>query len=231
MAFSAAANIHALRNHVGATRTFLQLLELGNQMPQEQRERLLQSSPDALVHLNEAVGILDNLHEPWRQKQDVPINVNESLLAAIRKAFPDTVLDMSRDEIDTGEGITIHKSLFDDLPLIKTSFDMLTEAFRVIVKNGVEAVCKKKGGKNLHFESRLQSNSTIEVLIRDDGIGIKPKNINRIFEMGWSTKNGEGMGFGLFWTKDYIEGLGGYISVESAHKKGTTFVISLPTEH
>ncbi len=228
MAFSAAANIHALRNHVGVTRTFLQLLEMAEKMSEEQREKVMASSPDALTHLNEAVDILDNLHEPWSQKQDVPANINECLLWAVRKAFPQTVLNVAQDVIDTGEGVIVHHSLSENLPLVRTSPDMVTEAFRVIIKNSVEAVKQRKKSSQLWIESYLQSNSLIRVSIRDNGIGIKKEDIHKIFDMGWSTKKGKGMGFGLFWTRDYLEGLGGHITVDSTPKKGTTFVITFP---
>jgi signal transduction histidine kinase len=228
MAFSAAANIHALRNHVGATRTFLQLLELGDRLMEDQREKLLESGSDALTHLNEAVEILDNLHEPWRQSLDVPTDVNACLHLAVRKVFPGTIFDMTQDYVTTGEGVVIHKSLSEKLPMIKTSPDMLTEAFRVVAKNAVEAIKRRKSGRNLWVESRLQPGSVIAVVIRDDGIGVRSKNLSRIFEMGWSTKKGEGMGFGLYWARDYLEGLGGSITVASERKKGTTFTISLP---
>ena len=105
---------------------------------------------------------------------------------------------------------------------------MLTEAFRVILMNGVEAVNKNKAGRNLWIDSRLRPDSMLEVSIRDDGVGIKPENAVKIFEMGWSTKKGKGMGFGLFWTRDYIEGLGGHITVDSSRKKGAAFIITLP---
>jgi signal transduction histidine kinase len=228
MAFSAAANIHALRNHVGATRTFLQLLELGDRLMEDQREKLLESGSDALTHLNEAVEILDNLHEPWRQSLDVPTDVNACLHLAVRKVFPGTIFDMTQDYVTTGEGVVIHKSLSEKLPMIKTSPDMLTEAFRVVAKNAVEAIKRRKSGRNLWVESRFQPGSVIAVVIRDDGIGVRSKNLSRIFEMGWSTKKGEGMGFGLYWARDYLEGLGGSITVASERKKGTTFTISLP---
>ncbi len=228
MAFSAAANIHALRNHVGAPRTFLQLIELGDQVPQAQRLELLKSTPDALAHLNIAVDILDNLHEPWRQTPDIPTNINECLLFAVRKTFPRHLLDMTKDEFEADEDVIFYKSLSKNLPLIKTSPDMLTEAFRVVIKNGVEAVRKNRGGGNLWIESKLQPDAVVQVTIRDNGAGIKSKNLNKIFEMGWSTKKGEGMGFGLFWAKDYIEGLGGSITAESVKKKETAFIISLP---
>ena len=47
--------------------------------------------------------------------------------------------------------------------------------------------------------------------------------------MRYTTKK-SGLGFGLFWTKDYIEGLGGDISVQSVEGKGTRFTIHLPLD-
>jgi signal transduction histidine kinase len=113
------------------------------------------------------------------------------------------------------------------LPPVKTSPDMLIEVFRVLVKNAAEAVNERGQGNELWLGSRLGADSAVEVLIRDCGTGIKPENLNRIFELGWSTKK-EGMGFGLFWAKDFVEGLGGNIQVESVWGQGTTFCVSLP---
>ena len=105
---------------------------------------------------------------------------------------------------------------------------MLTEAFRVLIRNAVEAIERKDGHGDVWVESRVSKDGVIEISIRDNGIGIKAENLSRIFEMGWSTKKGRGMGFGLFWTRDYIEGLGGCISVKSVWQEGTTFHISIP---
>ena len=110
---------------------------------------------------------------------------------------------------------------------------MLTEAFKIIIDNGLEAI-KEKTSQNgqdgkLEVESRQVSEAVIQVVIRDNGIGIAPENLSRIFEMRWSTK-AAGMGFGLFWTKEYIEGLAGSIDVESIWQQGTTFTITLPVE-
>jgi len=230
MAFSAAANIHALRNHISAPLTYLQLLEIKDTLAQSQLKELRITSPQAMLHLNKAIDILDKLHEPWDQSPDVPSDVNECLITAIRKVFMQTILDMNHDKIETGEGVVIYKSLSENVPFIRTSPDMLTEAFRIIAKNGVEAIRNNNHGSSLWIETRIPSDSIVEILIRDNGIGIKAENLNKIFDLGWSSKGGEGMGFGLFWTKDYIEGLGGKISVESVWKKGTTFLIRLPVK-
>jgi signal transduction histidine kinase len=105
---------------------------------------------------------------------------------------------------------------------------MLTEAFRVLIKNSVEAIERKEGGGDIWVESYLTKDLAIEIRIQDNGIGIKPDNMGQIFELGWTSKDDQGMGFGLFWTRDYIEGLGGSIRAESVWQEGTTFCIRLP---
>jgi signal transduction histidine kinase len=228
MAFSAAAYIHSLRNHVGVSLTYLQLIGMMSQLPEERRVKLLESAPEVIAHLNEAVNVLDNLHEPWRQPTDVLADVNFCLTRALDKVFPEAEFASDQVEVEPGLNVGVHRTLTTDLPQISTLPDMLTEAFRVLIKNAVEAIERKDGGGDLWIESRLVDDSVVEVSIRDNGVGIKPENLKKIFDMGWTTKEGRGMGFGLFWTKDYIEGLGGSIKVESIWQEGTTFWINIP---
>ncbi len=230
MAFSAAAYVHELRNHVGNFRTYLDLTRLLPQLSAEQSQAVLESAPDVLLHLNRVVDILDNLHEPWRDTPDVPTDVNTCLTWAIRKVFPKAMVGskaLEEETLDTRAGIIVRMSLATGLPTVKTSPDMLVEMFRILMKNSAEAIKEKGQGNELWLESRLGADSAVEVVIRDRGTGIKPENLNRIFELGWSTKK-EGMGFGLFWAKDFVEGLGGNIQVESVWGQGTTFCVSLP---
>jgi signal transduction histidine kinase len=234
MAFGSAANVHALRNHLGAVRTFLSLVELLPHLSPEQQKELLDSSLDIKNHLNRATDILDNLHEPWRQTPDVPTEVNNCLIWAVRKIYPSITLDMSKGKVQVEENVAIHKLLNQNLPMIKTSPDMMTEAFKIIIKNAIEAVKEKAEAVGETFEgqlwlqTRLVDETTLEVIIRDNAMGINLQDLSKIFEMGWSTKEGTGMGFGLFWTKDYIEGLNGEIKVESIWQEETTFSIRLP---
>jgi signal transduction histidine kinase len=224
MAFSAAAYVHDLRNHISAVRLHLQLLQHLEHLPEKDREKRLNSSAEMIACLDQVTKILDNLHEPWRQVLDVATDVNRCLIQAIEKGIPDP------DVLRETEGIEVKSRLADKLPPIKTSPDMLSEAFRVLIKNAIEALCQKHQGGELRIESRLSQSddSVVEVLVSDSGTGIKQEHLSKVFEMKWSTKEGAGMGFGLFWTKDYIDGLGGKIKVESIWQKGTTFHVSLP---
>lgn len=219
MAFSSAAYVHSLRNHIGVFRIYLQMIA-----PQLD-ETFQKIEPDMEERLNQAVAILDNLHEPWRQQTDQQLEVNKCVSQAIAKISPDPNLLRNRDKI------TIHTIFADNLLPVYTSYEMLTEVFRVLIKNAIEAIKEKSQENGAEGELRVKSymgdESTVEVMVQDNGNGIKPENLSNIFELGWSTKKA-GMGFGLFWVKDYVEGLGGRIKVHSVWREGTTFRVQLP---
>ena len=70
----------------------------------------------------------------------------------------------------------------------------------------------------------------IEIKIIDNGTGIPAKNLDKIFQIFWTTKtNPEGMGLGLHFAKEIIEKHGGKISVDSIKGEYTEFTVSLPT--
>jgi len=69
-----------------------------------------------------------------------------------------------------------------------------------------------------------------EIDITDTGAGIKPADMNHIFDPFYTTKVvGEGTGLGLSLVYGIIRSHGGYIEVNSKLGKGTTFAIFLPT--
>lgn len=67
------------------------------------------------------------------------------------------------------------------------------------------------------------------IKIADSGTGIKSEDIDRIFERGYSTKDGS-RGQGLFIVKDIVEALKGNIKVESILGQGSQFTVELPKE-
>jgi signal transduction histidine kinase len=98
-----------------------------------------------------------------------------------------------------------------------------------LVENAVDAINKKgrQTERHLWIKTARISRDWIEITIQDNGIGIRTEHLTDIFDLEWSTKE-TGLGFGLYWTKDYIEGIGGSINVDSVWGMGTTFKISLP---
>jgi signal transduction histidine kinase len=69
----------------------------------------------------------------------------------------------------------------------------------------------------------------VQIVFRDNGIGISKEFIARIFDMFFrATERSEGAGLGLYIVKETIDKLHGTISVESTQGEGTTFMIKIP---
>lgn len=218
MAFSSAASVHAFRNHLGLIRGNLQLLEkLDILAPDEAQRRELMGKllPPVMDRLGQITRMLDGLHTPWNLTSNTPVDVNQCITRAVSKI------------IQTPEE-WVHLDLAEGLPCVTTTPDMLTEAFRTLVKNAVEAMEGiEPEQRGLWVESRQAAGNVVEITIRDAGTGIRPEHLSKVFEMRWSTKP-QGLGFGLFWTRDFVEGLGGQIRLKSVWGEGSTFVVRLP---
>ena len=235
MAFSSTAAVHGLGNHLSIIGTYLHMLQNLNDFSDSQKEELAETNARMIERIDKALLLLDNLHEPWQHTAEKDVLVNDCLVRAIRELLP----EWRRGDSDLADAefllslpddnqLTLHLTLADDLPAIHAAGDMLSEAFRVILKNGYEAILGKGKSGKLHLVSRLQAPNRLQIIIHDSGVGIRPEDLPHIFDMGWSTKEGSGMGFGLFWTRDFIHGLSGSIYVDSKPGHGTTFDISLP---
>ncbi len=67
------------------------------------------------------------------------------------------------------------------------------------------------------------------VTVRDTGSGMAPEFVrDRLFQPFDSTKGAKGMGIGAYQVREFVEGCGGSIRVESCPGEGTTFVLAFP---
>lgn len=94
-----------------------------------------------------------------------------------------------------------------------------------LVTNGMRVL---EAGGNVDLIISGDEKSAI-IIVKDNGPGIPPENIEKIFEPFFTTKPpGEGTGLGLSVSRGIIEKLGGTIEVDSKLGKGSTFKIVLP---
>ncbi len=99
---------------------------------------------------------------------------------------------------------------------------------QVIVNLIINAVDAMPKGGRLHISSNFQS-STGCFRVKDNGIGISPENIKKIFDPFFSTKEpGKGTGLGLAVSYNIIEKHRGRISVDSQLGRGTAVEVYLP---
>jgi signal transduction histidine kinase len=83
--------------------------------------------------------------------------------------------------------------------------------------------------KSIEIASRKEENKYI-VEITDNGVGISPENISKIYNAFFSTKPDSGTGLGLSMVQKIISMYNGTIAVRSEVNKGTTFMVTLPLE-
>ncbi|HEU0301261.1 MAG TPA: HAMP domain-containing sensor histidine kinase, partial [Longimicrobium sp.] len=101
----------------------------------------------------------------------------------------------------------------------------LRQAVENLVRNAREAMAGQAGARLA--VSVLRDAGHAVVHIADNGPGIPPDKLDRIFQPFVSTK-GKGMGLGLAICREIVESHGGRIEVESAEGQGTTFTLRLP---
>lgn len=94
-----------------------------------------------------------------------------------------------------------------------------------LLLNSIDAI-----GKNGKIEILLsQDGDFVLTRIKDNGAGIPPENMNKIFDLLFTTKpEGEGTEIGLFTFKKIVKDHGGRIDVQSEVGKGTAFSCWLP---
>ena len=95
-----------------------------------------------------------------------------------------------------------------------------------LIKNAVESMEGKRGcGKN---RSQSDKDEMLCLQITDEGPGIDPQDLMRVFQPFYSTKL-RGFGLGLAACKQIVDAHGGKMEVESAPGTGTTFRVYLAT--
>jgi signal transduction histidine kinase len=105
--------------------------------------------------------------------------------------------------------------------------DELKEVLLNVLENARHAQSKRV---DITVTPRAGTNGSprVDISVQDDGTGISPDVLPRIFEPHFSTST-SGSGLGLAISRQLVEGWGGEISVESTLGEGTTVLISLRT--
>jgi len=141
----------------------------------------------------------------------------------IHEGIEDTLILIHHD---IKHNITINKD-YGDIPKVSCYPGRLNQVFLNLLINSKQAIA----GKGTISISTRADDKKVYITFQDDGSGIAPENLKRIFDPGYTTRGrGVGTGLGLSICYQIIQEHRGEIKVKSELKKGTTFEILLPLD-
>ena len=115
-----------------------------------------------------------------------------------------------------------------DLPPTPADPGALHQAFLNFLTNALDALEGNDGGVITVRSEFDPLSRQIVIHVIDNGVGMGPAELSRIFEVFYTTKGHKGTGLGLAVAKKVIDEHGGSIDVQSAPGQGTTFIVALP---
>jgi len=205
---------HELNNPLYGIMNTLELMK--TEIPAEnKRRRLLEMSLSETMRLADMLRKMLSFSKP-DQEQRIPVDINLII---------DEIMLLHEKQLREVD-IKIRLDLAQGLKPVLASKDQLRQVFLNMVSNAKDAM--PAGG--VLSVSTADDSDHVRIRISDTGTGIKPENIDQIFETFFTTKtdSARGVGLGLSVCYGFIKDHDGDIKVESLWGEGATFTIMLP---
>ncbi|MBS5950893.1 MAG: HAMP domain-containing histidine kinase [Clostridium sp.] len=210
---------HQLKTPLTNLKMYGEFLKDEDLTEEERREfnDIIMISLDRLSFLIESMIKMSRLESGVIQLKPQINDLNDTLLLAISEVQKKAKI----------KNIEIQLEEVDKI-LISHDKNWVREAFFNILENAV-----KYTSENGLIKVKIQSYEMFtRVDIKDNGMGIKEEELPKIFARfyrGENSRDIEGIGIGLYLTREIISNQGGYIKVKSS-TKGSTFSIFLPNK-
>jgi PAS domain S-box-containing protein len=183
---------------------------------------------DIAKNINKSAQITNNLLEEilvWARTQQGKIPFKPQILSF--RDICKIVLEILKPNADA-KNISFNCSSEDHINVF-ADIDMLKTVLRNLVSNAIKFT---NNGGAIKISAK-QTHSEITISVSDNGIGITPDNLTKLFNISEviTTKGTEketGTGLGLLLCKEFVEKHGGRIWVKSTVDKGSTFYFTVP---
>lgn len=202
---------------LAADRQRLALIEAGTAIGREQR-----NTDVATNRIGALVASLSTYVRP-EGEEDIDIDVREVLEDALR---------LTAHRL---EGVRVEREYGRDTPLIRGRVGELAQVWTNLLSNSADALTAAGTPQpqvRLVVEPAGEGTAAVRVVVEDNGPGIDPEILPRIFEPRFTTRHGQvrfGLGLGMGLARSVVDAHGGTIDVES--RPGLTRVtVLLPTE-
>jgi len=149
------------------------------------------------------------------------VDLNEVVRDAMALVRSDAVLRRVTLVPDLAEGLTPVRA--DRIQLQQVLLNLILNAFEAMAQQETQGT-----NRRLIVRTSGGADGYAEVSVRDTGTGIRPEDLDRLFEAYFTTKR-DGMGMGLSIAQSIARGHGGRVWVTNNSDCGATFHLALPT--
>jgi PAS domain S-box-containing protein len=217
-----------LRQHQADLGAFVSTDERAKHLPVYLAELAEHLALDQEVTLRELESLrknIDHIKEivTMQQSYSKLVGVPERLAV---KSLVDDALRMNSGSFSR-HGVTL-KCEFEDVPEIVVEKHKVLQILVNLLRNAKYA-CESSGTADKQVVMRVSNQAGgVQIKVTDNGVGIRPEHMTRIFSHGFTTKK-DGHGFGLHSGALAARDLGGVLRVDSAGPgHGATFTLDLP---
>ena len=217
---------HEINNPLTSIVLFTQLIRIRIRQPEIENDL-----DKVLGEAQRAAEIVRGLLEFARPRQAElqPLAINDLLIGC---------LELAAGELQTRQ-IASELHLDPELPITTGDPLQLQQVFSQIIQNAWQAIgtdrptgrltISSTAGPSIFTATSLHNSRMIRVTIDDDGPGIPPALLSRIFDPFLSTRPvGQGTGLGLAICHGIVTSHGGHIWAENLPRRGARFVVELP---
>ena len=210
---------HDLQEPLRMVGSFLQLLErrYSPQLDQDAKDFIFYAVDGAKRMQSLILDLLEYSRVGTRGKPFEKIDLNK-------------ILNLAKNNLKVAINESKANIICDQLPAIYADDTQMVQLFQNLIGNAI-----KFHGENtpeIHIFS-TRKNGSLEVSVKDNGIGIDPRYADRIFLIFQRLHNREdypGTGIGLAICKRIVERHGGSIWVDSREGEGSTFRFTIPVK-
>ncbi|MFZ2277471.1 MAG: ATP-binding protein [Prosthecobacter sp.] len=192
------------------------------------------------------VQLADNLAEPQKAildevrhlqnniehiKQIVSMQQNHARVAGVLETLD--VVEIIEDAINmtstslSRHGVSLVRE-FEEVPPVVVDRHKMMPILVNLLSNATQALAQQENAKEMKVRVALSGEDTVQIKVIDNGGGIAPENLTRIFQHGFTTKK-DGHGFGLHSGALAAREMGGKLTAESDGVGcGAVFTLELP---
>lgn len=219
----AARLAHEIKNPMTAIGTFIQLLP-HKYDDEEFRRDFYQVAMDETIRVNNLITELLDLVRP-KESYFAYGDLHDLIDKMVLLVSPQT--REKRIQIQRRYDPTAEPIWMDSEKMKQVILNLLSNAVEFTPQDGTIEITTQ-------YKSSDGGPRTLGLEVRDNGVGIQPADINKVFDPYFTTKHKssmhKGTGLGLFITYQHVQDHRGTIEVKSKVNEGTTFLITIPVK-